>query len=711
MIVRTGDEKMLARKRFSTFLIVMITFAVLYMIYVIALWHEVENMLRLAVVLFLLLSLIFIIVISVIVIGKRKIASYIFLVFLKIGYFCLLVYIAFNVHLVYSALSRVSVDTILYSSSLVTAHSEATSIDSIGSGKIGVFNDENSIVGYVIPHEVIEKRNLNNEIVYMDSYFNILEAMEEGEVDYAFLPTDYVNMFDEIEALSEIINKSRIIYTEEKEVAITRDDRIFNLEEPMTFLLMGVDSYNDDVRRGSFNGDALMVVTFNPKTMRATMLSIPRDSYVPITCFTHERRNKITHAAWYGEECMAATIENFLDIEIDHVVKMNFRGLVKIVDIVGGIEVDVPYSFCEQDSQRRWGDHTVYVMEGKQTLDGEQALALTRNRKNNTSRCGYGVNWANDFVRGQNQQLVLKALMEEIKEVRDISTMQDIINELGNTVATNLQVTEILSFYSIFRDAVIARDVTSFEDIVLIQRLYLSGYDQYIHDYHPPSGHGTRGNLYNFIPYQGSLNDVINEMHINLGLEEREERKTFSFNVNEPYEEKIIGRGQYNETRRPLLPSFVGYSKTEIENYAKNNNLAYEFKIIEHQGEFQNGQFINQYPYPSTDLEYVSKLTIEIAGEYQKPSQPSIIDCSQEPGQAQCQFPNLVGKSFSEFSSIKAKYQLDWEVNMITIDNPNYNEELSGKVSEQNITPGTDIYELYDQKIVVYYMAEKETED
>ena len=118
---------------------------------------------------------------------------------------------------------------------------------------------------------------------------------------------------------------------------------------------MGVDSEKEGIENSTFNGDSLMLLTFNPETLSTTMLSIPRDSYVPIACFAGQRKNKITHAAWKGESCMIDTIQNFLDVKIDYYVKINFKGVVKLVDALGGVQVDVPYNLCEQNSNREWG--------------------------------------------------------------------------------------------------------------------------------------------------------------------------------------------------------------------------------------------------------------------------------------------------------------------------------------------------------------------
>ena len=108
-------------------------------------------------------------------------------------------------------------------------------------------------------------------------------------------------------------------------------------------LLMGIDSTEEGLDKNAVaNGDSLMLVTFNPKTLNATMLSIPRDSYVPISCFVGKYENKITHAAWHGTDCMMQTIEDYFGITIDYYAKVNFKGLVHLVDAVGGIDVEVP---------------------------------------------------------------------------------------------------------------------------------------------------------------------------------------------------------------------------------------------------------------------------------------------------------------------------------------------------------------------------------
>ena len=228
---------------------------------------------------------------------------------------------------------------------------------------------------------------------------------------------------------------------------------------------MGVDSSTNDIKNASLNGDALMLITFNPKTLNSTILSIPRDTYTSISCFAGNRKNKITHAAWYGESCMQKTIENLMDIKIDYYVKIDFKGVVNLVDAIGGIEVDVPIKFCEQDSNRNF-DNLICLNKGKQVLNGEQALALSRHRKT-----------INDFIRGQNQQLVVKGLMNKLLEIKDLNTVSSILDTISNNIETNMTTNQIFSFYDIALKIV---DASKTKDAFNMQRLYISGYDQYL---------------------------------------------------------------------------------------------------------------------------------------------------------------------------------------------------------------------------------------
>ena len=224
----------------------------------------------------------------------------------------------------YSYVSGINKSTITYSSSLITKSSnKLNDINDISNSKIGLLNDSTSIENYTIPSSMINRYNLlgTNDIVKYDDISTMLHDLYTDNIDYMFISSNYKMMFGEMEEFSNISNDVKIIKTEEKKYKkdASSNDYLYSdgnsITKPFTLLLMGVDSEVDGLSKNAgVHGDSLILITFNPSTLNATMLTIPRDSYVPIQCFKDKRRNKLTHAAWYGSNCMLETIEAFTGI-------------------------------------------------------------------------------------------------------------------------------------------------------------------------------------------------------------------------------------------------------------------------------------------------------------------------------------------------------------------------------------------------------------
>lgn len=197
-------------------------------------------------------------------------------------------------------------------------------------------------------------------------------------------------------------------------------------------LFVGIDdSDNRNFSSGS-RTDALMLATFNDQQKSVKLLSIPRDSYVYIP--NKGYNDKINHA--YGKGGITSTIETvegLLDIPVDYYVNVNFNAFIDIVDALGGIEVDVPYSFSEQDSQDR--QNAIHLEEGLQELNGEEALALARTRKLDS-----------DIERGKRQQEIVKAIMNKAMSVSSVTKYSDVIEAVGDNMKTDLSFNEMKSF-------------------------------------------------------------------------------------------------------------------------------------------------------------------------------------------------------------------------------------------------------------------------
>ena len=280
-----------------------------------------------------------------------------------------------------------------------------------------------------------------------------------------------------------------------------------------------------------------MLITFNPNTMNATILSIPRDTRVPIVCTKSKAKNKINSTGAYGAECVMNTITNFTGIEIDYWVKVNFQGVISLVDALGGIDVDIPYAFCESNSKRQFGNNTIYLEKGMQALNGEQALAFARNRHTWPQFCGkkYSNYSSNDFIRGQNQQQIVKAMTNKLKSVNSLSKIYEILDIVGDNIDTNIDKDTMITGFDMFKNLIFNSKNINSDDFIGTQRLYLSGYDN------------TINGIYYFEYYNQSLKEIVDAMEINLEIKEPIMDKDFSFSINKPYENKQIGKDVYKK--------------------------------------------------------------------------------------------------------------------------------------------------------------------
>lgn len=469
---------------------------------------------------------------------------------------------------VYGRVSSMNKNYVTYSSSLITKSDNGIdSIEDVDGFTIGMLDDKNSPEGYIIPQEIIKKYNLKkkNKIKKYNDYSSMLADLYSGDIDNIFISSNYVSMFSSTNGYENIDKDTKVVIKQEKTMKKSDVSKSENessgksVNEPFTILLMGIDSTDEVLSKNAIaNGDTLILITFNPKTLNATMLSIPRDSYVPIACWSDKAENKITHAAGYGTDCMMNTIEEYFDVNIDYYAKINFKGLVKLVDAVNGVDVDVPKRLCTDDSSRK---KEICIDEGHQHLNGEEALVYARNRKQLAN---------GDFGRAEHQQEIIKALMNKIKTVKDVSTFTKILDTVSDSIDTNLTTKQILSFYNVGKDIVKKSLAADDSEIVDIQQLYLSGVGQMIYDKR------SRMTLWNYVPYVGSRKAIINAMKVNLGLKKHKTIKKFKFSINDPYEKPIIGKGNYTKTTvktSSYAPSRYSTNRsTRSSGTTRNNN-------------------------------------------------------------------------------------------------------------------------------------------
>ena len=565
-------EGSIIHKFLVLFLIVAIITSILA-VYEIFLFNGVESIIRYIVMgLIILYDIRLILKTRKIVKGKtkKKPKKALFMFWLVIyAFLCFMA--AYSLNYIYSKVSSVNKTDVTYTSYLVVlASNPETDIKTASDLTIGLLNDEKNPDGYIIPMEMIKKYKLqdNNEIKEYEDYTSMLADLYAKEISGMFVPSGYVSMFSNITGYENIETDTRIIGEASKTMKKAQVSTIEtassgkSVTEPFTILLMGIDSTDEVLEKNAIaNGDTLILITFNPKTLNATMLSIPRDSYVPIACWGGQPENKITHAAAYGNDCMINTIQNYFDVHIDYYAKINFKGLVKLVDAVGGVEVDVPKQLCTDDSSR---GGNICIQPGRQVLNGEQALVFARNRKQLED---------GDFGRARHQQEIIMALANKMKEIKDVKTFMEILDTISNSMDTNLTTKQILSFYNVGKD-IIKKSLSSDDaDLVTIQQLYLAGSGQMIYD------ERARMVLWDYIPNEASRDDDVRAMKMNLELIGHSDIKEFHFSINSPYQKTIIGEGPYRGTSTyRLLPDFTGDTEETAKKTCQEYGITCVFK-------------------------------------------------------------------------------------------------------------------------------------
>lgn len=175
-------------------------------------------------------------------------------------------------------------------------------------------------------------------------------------------------------------------------------------------------------------------------------------------------------------------MERFLNVPVDYYVKFNFESFVQIVDSLGGIDIDVPVTFTEQDSKDQAG--MIHLEKGFQHLNGEQALALARTRKIDS-----------DTMRGQRQQLVIEAIAKKAMSVQSISKMGSLLDAVDKNMKTNLTFDDMLA---------ITKNMAGSD--LQMEKMQIEGTDKRI------------GGIYYYIPNEKNVKDISNKLNQHLGV-------------------------------------------------------------------------------------------------------------------------------------------------------------------------------------------------
>ena len=250
------------------------------------------------------------------------------------------------------------------------------------------------------------------------SYLAAYKSLISGEAKAIVLNSVFENIIES--EYPDYASKISKIYTKKitKEVAAPKvsKNKSFNV------YVSGIDTYGpiSSVSRSDVN----ILMTVNQDSKKILLTTTPRDSYVPIADGGNNQKDKLTHAGIYGVDSSIHTLENLYGVDINYYVRLNFTSFLKLIDLLGGVDV-----YNDQEFTSRHGKFHFPV--GNVHLDSEQALGFVRERYSLAD---------GDRDRGRNQQKVIVAIIQKLTSTEALKNYSDIIQGLQDSLQTNMPI-------------------------------------------------------------------------------------------------------------------------------------------------------------------------------------------------------------------------------------------------------------------------------
>ena len=201
--------------------------------------------------------------------------------------------------------------------------------------------------------------------------------------------------------------------------------------DPLTVLIMGV---SEDI--SSKLTDTIIIASYNPKTQKATLLSIPRDTFVGKNKNTATSYDKINALYQSSPEKTLAAVNKITGLDIKYYVVISNNALVQLVDEIGGVEFDVPIDMNYDDSSQKLAIH---LKKGKQKLNGAQAEGLVRFRKNNNGTSYPSEYGDNDLGRMRTQREFITEVARQTLQLKNITKIGSFVDIIKENVTTNIK--------------------------------------------------------------------------------------------------------------------------------------------------------------------------------------------------------------------------------------------------------------------------------
>ena len=285
----------------------------------------------------------------------------------------------------------------------------------------------------------------------------LADALYDGEVDAIILNDGYLPILEQTEGYTDFDNYTRILkqFDFTKEVAPVVPNESITVE-PFVVYCSGIDARNSDVNIQSLS-DVNILAVVNPKSRQILLLNTPRDYFLPLSF--NGQLDKLTHAGMYGIDESMRVLDDLYGVETQYYARVNFYGLTKIVDALGGVDVYSEQTFTTKVMQipdkngNLYDDYFSFTEGMNYNVDGQAALAFCRERYSFSD---------GDNQRGRNQMAMIKAIFNKATSPAILSTYGEVLDAVADTMITNMPYEDISSLVKMQLSDMSGWNITSY---------------------------------------------------------------------------------------------------------------------------------------------------------------------------------------------------------------------------------------------------------
>lgn len=243
-----------------------------------------------------------------------------------------------------------------------------------------------------------------------------------------FFSRTFLMFNDALEKANVTTNKTMTNESEAPAIQTTAPEMLENTDQ-INILLLGGDSRNSEIQ----SSDSIIIVSIDPATKKVKLLSILRDTYVKIPGYGEDRISKAITMG--GSSLAMRTVEEWAGIPIQYYVYMNLPGFINLIDLIGGIDIEVEKDMNYVDSNDDpTSIYQIHLKKGYQHLDGIKALQYVRFRHDALS----------DFARTERQRKFVKAIVKELLTTTTVMELPKLIEAIEPFIETNLNVDDMI---------------------------------------------------------------------------------------------------------------------------------------------------------------------------------------------------------------------------------------------------------------------------